>query len=246
MIGDGYILQVAHESQNALMVGLNNYLFARFQAVGRAQIPEEMVTAVMLSLLGWPAGDLLPEGFLEAHKDRIEVEAVALAKDERLCEVLSGAVYNMGYGHYVKAGGGRLVNRYVGFMRADRRKFGSTSDMDVWANLGSKLDQMDASILRSYRALQRFKLWRARDENPNERAYYSAISSFAKETEEQKTRIQREQTAAARPARNQQTKKSSKPGDGFPTDSQIKELWDAREDPAKLEEILRRRADEKT
>jgi hypothetical protein len=106
-----------------------------------------------------------------------------LKDDQQLCEVLSGAAYNVGYGYYVKAGGGRVVNRYIGFIRADNRaQRGTRSDWDLLRSMGEDLNRREPRILDAYYSLRSKGLWLPRPDSPNEREYYEAAIKFAKTT----------------------------------------------------------------
>ena len=147
--GDSYILQIAQETQNAIIVGFHDYLSRKLRhpALSASEI-ENMAYALLSSALDWPVNDILPAGFVESRLKRIEIETKSLSGDRHLCEILSAAAYNMGYGHYVMSGGGRLMNRYLGFMRLDRRARmgGDHSDWEALKKVALDLNDTDPKI----------------------------------------------------------------------------------------------------
>jgi hypothetical protein len=104
--------------------------------------------------------------FWEQCTRRIQFEAKMLVKNDRVCEILSGAAYNIGYGRYVAAGGGRLIS-------------------ELLAKMGKELSRLDPAILRPIHRLKELGLWRPRSDSPNELAYYQAVHSFAVENHAQ-------------------------------------------------------------
>lgn len=180
--GDSYILQIAQETQNALIVGFHGYLCRKLRHPALlAAETENMAYAVFSKALDWPMDDILSPRFVEPRLQRIESETKKLADDRQLCEILSAAAYNIGYGYYVMSGGGRLMNSYLGFMRIERRARmnGHKSDWEVFKQLAFKLNDKDPKILKMYHSLSQFGLWIPRPDSPNERQYYDSVNSFA-------------------------------------------------------------------
>jgi len=96
-------------------------------------------------------------------------------------ELLSGAAYNIGYGRYVAAGGGLVLNRYLGYLRSCNLPTKNASDWEANTALYAKLSKLSAGILRPIESLKRWSLWEPRPDNPNEEQYYQAICAFARQ-----------------------------------------------------------------
>lgn len=175
MIGDSHILQVGRRTQNELLVGLYSYLKPGFLRTEDEDYAGKLATAVSMALIGEPATEQERIDFQKQNGLRVQQEAMRLSKDEMLCELLSGAAYNIGYGRYVEAGGGRLLNRYLGFIRAEAQK---TRDFKLFLNMRNDLNRRNSAITRPLDALSSFQIWRSRPYNPNESAYYHAIQRF--------------------------------------------------------------------
>lgn len=147
MFGDDYILRIAQATREALAVGLYEHMRRKLSPKTPDPMAENLAYAVIQRVLGSKIESSLPAGFIGENEERIEREVHRLADDRRLREILSGAAYNMGYGYYIRTGGGRIVNRYIGFMRADSRaQRGTRSDWDLLRGMGEDLNRKEPRI----------------------------------------------------------------------------------------------------
>jgi len=126
-------------------------------------------------VLGRRPADSKVAEFGQQNQARIEREARNLNQDRDLCELLSGAAYNNGYGIYVASGGSRLFNRFLQFIREDR-KADSQSAVQKLEQLGG---QLPATSTEPIWRLRRIGLWIPRDYSPNELDHLKAIQAFA-------------------------------------------------------------------
>ena len=178
MFGDQHILRIGSATQRELVPALYLVLCSRFVTTDQEEYAGELAAAVSMFLLGNPATEPKHIAFREQNAARIKQEAQALSSDSALCEVLSGAAYNIGYGHYVHAGGSRLMNRFLGYIRLDR-SINSAADSTMLAEFATELNQKSPSILRFIQSLKALGLWHSRAENPNEVEQYQAVHSLA-------------------------------------------------------------------
>lgn len=175
MFGDRYILQIARATRDELVVGLYAYLTAKFENTEPEDFARMLAVTVAALVVDDPSDEPEFASFREENSDRVEKELSRLALRSEICELLSGAVYNIGYGRYVQAGGGRLINRYLGFIRADAQK---SNDRHLICKMRDDLDRLSPSIRQPISRLDRFLIWRSRPSNPDERSYYEAVKSF--------------------------------------------------------------------
>lgn len=174
-----YIAKVASATEQGIGLGL--YLYFALDIVKRE--PEEFA----YSLAGAATNYLLlrtannPEQieFGRQHKDRAQREALNLWRGADKCELLSGAVYNISYGRYVRAGGGVLFNHFLAFIKAES-KMGPLPYQ--------KLNAISPSILELILHLKQLRLWVPRGSNPNELAYFNAVKNFTENQRQIATR----------------------------------------------------------
>lgn len=178
MFGDSHVLNLAKTTQQEVSLALYALVCSRLIKSEEELFAGELAAAVAMFVLGNPATEPKHQLFREQNAARIEAEAKALSSDSQLCEILSGAAYNIGYGYYVASGGGRLMNRFLGFIRLEGNVNGA-SDSRLLFEMGSYLDRKDPAILRSIQSLKRLGIWRHRPYNPNEVEYYRAVHSLA-------------------------------------------------------------------
>jgi hypothetical protein len=179
MIGDKYLVQIAENTQKAIISGLYAYFYTRLLKTEEEAFAGELAAAIMLYLMGNPQKDKDAITFRENHIMRIQEEAKKLKDDAYMCEVLSAAAYNIGYGIYILSGGGRMMNRFLGYMRFEKR-IDSMEDSETFYKMGQELDRKDKGILQMIRVLKELGLWMYRPDNPNELEYYNSIVAFAK------------------------------------------------------------------
>jgi len=175
MFGDSYILKVATNTQNEMVVGLSAFFLNRFRAIEQENIAFGLAAGISMFVFGEPPKEG-QQKFRHEYANRIESEARALETNLSLREVMSGAAYNMGYGSYVESGGGRLMNKYLNFFRLESQ---TSPDVRLLASTESELDFRKKEILQPFRSLKALSLWIPRSYNPNELEYYRAVHSFA-------------------------------------------------------------------
>jgi len=161
-----YLIKVAESTDRNIWIGLSYYLYLHFRRTEENDFSSDLSIGVANLVLRHRAADSEVEQFASRNKDRIELEARNLNRDRTLCELLSGAAYNSGYGLYVASGGSRLFNRFLRFIREDRKN--STTDLA-------------ANVIEPIRNLQRLGLWIPREYTPNELDYLKAVQNFAQE-----------------------------------------------------------------
>jgi hypothetical protein len=142
----------------------------------------ELAAAAALFIWDDPPTDKRHIAFREENQKRIESEIrKPYLRTPVMQELLSGAAYNIGYGRYVAAGGGRILNKYLGYIRSDRLPSKSASDWKVNTALYGELSDLSTAILRPITSLKNWSMWRPRPNNPNEQEYYQAICAFARQ-----------------------------------------------------------------
>jgi hypothetical protein len=180
MFGDAHIIKVAEATDSNVSVAIYKHLLSRFSRVEQEEFAVALAAATAMWILGRDVPKPEHKQFRSAHIDRIEKEAASLQSEPRICEILSGAAYNMGYGHYVASGGGRINNRFLGFIRLERN-LATPSDAKLLADLRHELNQRSPDILITITSLEKIGLWRSRSHNPNEVDYLNAVRVFANE-----------------------------------------------------------------
>jgi hypothetical protein len=95
-----------------------------------------------------------------------------------LHELLSGAAYNIGYGRYITSGGGRLLNRYLGYMRMEN-SINNRFDAEQFTKMAVELESKHPHCLRAVASLKKLGIWLLRQYGPNELEYYRSVHAFA-------------------------------------------------------------------
>lgn len=182
MLGDGYIVQIGLETYKAATQGLYALVCRSLLETESEGFAGELAAGVALYVWGDPPTDERHIAFREQHHKEIENElSKPYFRTAAMRELLSGAAYNIGYGRYVAAGGGRFLNRYLGYVRSDSLPSKSASDWKANTALHAKLGELSPGILRPIESLKRLSIWIQRPNNPNEQQYYQAICSFARQ-----------------------------------------------------------------
>ena len=204
MLGDKYIRDLALRTQSEVNQILYSYYFSKLLPIwddasrssrwdedeffrgadvgdGKGSILGQLSAAIARYVLDQSFQDKNQRQFTESNLERIKHEAGKIAADERLCQVLSGAAYNIGYGNYVAGGGGRLINRFLGFIRLENNVNGQL-DQESLKKLVDALDKLGSYILRPIWRLKELGIWRPRSSNPNELSYYEAVHAVAIES----------------------------------------------------------------
>jgi hypothetical protein len=172
-----YMLNAAQGTEQGIGWGLYLWLTFRLEKTEEEDFACDLAGAITNYVLCRKPVSSRLEEFGKQNRSRIEAEAYALCGEHHLAELLSGAAYNICYGHYLRAGGGQLMNKFLGFIKADSRP-GVANPED--------LNKMSAQILELILQLKRLGLWRPRGENPNEVQYFNAVKGFM---EQQKARL---------------------------------------------------------
>jgi hypothetical protein len=170
-----YIIKVAEATDKNIWQGLCFYLYLSFVKTEGEDFASDLAIGTANLVLGRRPADSKVAEFGQQNQARIEREARNLNQDRDLCELLSGAAYNTGYGIYVASGGSRLFNRFLQFIREDR-KADSQSAFQKLEQLGG---QLPATSPEPIWRLRRLGLWIPRDYSPNELDHLKAIQAFA-------------------------------------------------------------------
>lgn len=183
MFGGNYITQIGEETYKAATHGLCALICRNLLETESEQFAGELASAAALLIWNDPPTDKRHIAFRQEHQKRIEGEIwKPYLRTPAMQELLSGAAYNIGYGRYVAAGGGRFLNKYLGYLRSDSLPSKNASDWSANTSLYAELARLSPGILRPVESLKRFSLWRPRPNNPNEQQYYQAICAFAQQT----------------------------------------------------------------
>lgn len=176
-----YITDIGEQTYKATSVGVYSLVCRHLLAKeSNREFTGELASAICLRLWDDPPTDKRHVEFKEQNLKRIEEEfREPYFRTSELQEILSRAAYNIGYGRYVASGGGRLLNKYLGYIRSDSILSKSASDWKANTGLYSDLTNLSLSILRPIQSLKHWSLWRPRPSNPNEQDYYQSVSAFA-------------------------------------------------------------------
>jgi hypothetical protein len=182
MFGGSYIAQIGEETYKAATQGLYALVCRNLQDTESEVFAGELAAAVALFIWGDPPTDKRHIAFRQEHQKRIEGEIwKPYLRTPAMQELLSGAAYNIGYGRYVAAGGGLVLNRYLGYLRSCNLPSKNASDWKANTALYAKLSDLSTGILRPIESLKSWSLWRPRPNNPNEQQYYQAICAYAQQ-----------------------------------------------------------------
>jgi hypothetical protein len=182
MFGGSYIVQIGEETYKAATQGLYGLICWNLLETEHEGFAGELAAAVALFIWDDPPTDKRHIAFRQEHQKRIESELwKPYLRTPAMQELLSGAAYNIGYGRYVAAGGGLVLNRYLGYLRSCNLPNKNASDWEANTALYAKLSKLSTGILRPIESLKRWSLWEPRPDNPNEQQYYQAICAFARQ-----------------------------------------------------------------
>ena len=182
MFGGSYIVQIGEETYKAATQGLYGLICWNLLETEHEGFAGELAAAVALFIWDDPPTDKRHIAFRQEHQKRIESELwKPYLRTPAMQELLSGAAYNIGYGRYVAAGGGLVLNRYLGYLRSCNLPAKNASDWEANTALYAKLSKLSTRILRPIESLKRWSLWEPRPDNPNEQQYYQAICAFARQ-----------------------------------------------------------------
>ena len=176
------ITQIGEETYKAATQGLYALVCRNLLETEPEGFAGELAAAVALFVWDDPPTDKRHIAFREEHQKRLETEmGKSYLHTPSMQEILSGAAYNIGYGRYVAAGGSRLFNKFLGYIRSDGIPNKSKSDWEVNTSLYKYLSDRSTAILRPITSLKRWSLWKPRSGNPNEQEYYRAVCAFAQQ-----------------------------------------------------------------
>ena len=182
MFGGSYIVQIGEETYKAATQGLYGLICWNLLETEHEGFAGELAAAVALFIWDDPPTDKRHIAFRQEHQKRIESELwKPYLRTPAMQELLSGAAYNIGYGRYVAAGGGLVLNRYLGYLRSCNLPAKNASDWEANTSLYAKLSKLSTRILLPIESLKRWSLWEPRPDNPNEQQYYQAICAFARQ-----------------------------------------------------------------
>ena len=182
MSGGDYIVQIGEETYKAATQGIYALALRNLLETESKEFAGELAAAVAMFIWDDPPTHRRHIAFREEYQNRIEGEIwKPYLRTSAMQEFLSGAAYNIGYGRYVAAGGGRLLNRYLGYLRSENLPSKNAYDWQANTALYAKLAGLSLGILRPIQSLKRWSLWRPRPNTPNEQQYYQAICAFARE-----------------------------------------------------------------
>lgn len=181
MFGDKYIVEIGSQTENVAKAALSIYLFGKYNVScepdgDRAGV--KLVAAIVNRVFGEQPSNEDRRQYAAENKSLIDTSARQLSGDESLCQLLSGAAYNTGYARYVRAGGSRGINSFLGYVRCIGR-----NEPDVQANLAEKIQALGSNILAPIKAMTELGIMRPLAHRPNEREYYDAIARFYERAE---------------------------------------------------------------
>jgi hypothetical protein len=178
VFGGDYIIKTAKATEDAIWQGLSYYLYLVFIQTDGDDFASDLAIACAAKIMCRRAATPEAEEFSDKNKVRVEREILRLNSDHDLCEILSGAAYNIGYGRYVALGGSTLFNRYLRFIRTDTKAHTNRSAATIRENteVSQTLNWSSIEIIRN---LQNFGLWIDRSSDPNELEYCKAAQTFA-------------------------------------------------------------------
>lgn len=164
-----YLIQVAEATDKNIWVGLCYYVYLALRKFESEKNSSDLSIGVANLVLRHKPANSEVEEFASHNGDRIRQEARNLIQDKALCELLSAAAYNNAYGIYVASGGSRLFNRFLQFIREDRKEAGT---------------DLLPIVAEPIYNLRRLGLWIRREHNPNELDYLKAVQSFAQQQDQ--------------------------------------------------------------
>jgi hypothetical protein len=170
-----YIIQVAQATEKSIWGGLCYYLHLYFKKTENEDVATDLAIGVANLVLRHTPADSSVEEFAKDNQVRIEDEARSLSRDRELCELLSGAAYNNAYGVYVALKGGLLRNRFLHFIR-EERKVNSYAAMQ---KLEAMARDLPSAVTEPIWNLRRLGLWIPREYSPDESDQLKAIQAFA-------------------------------------------------------------------
>lgn len=180
MIGDKYLIQIGQESYKAITTGIYLRVAKTLLNTEAESFALPLAAAVSLRIVGDTPSEPKHITFRKENLKRIEDELQKpYIRTPQVCEILSRAAYNIGYGRYVAAGGGRIMNHYLGYIRSDRRPNKLGTDLAAHLSIAAALSRLSGAILHPIEALQHFNMWIPRSNDPNEQEYYQSICAFA-------------------------------------------------------------------
>jgi hypothetical protein len=170
-----YLIKVAEATDKNIWVGLCYRLYLSFRQTESEDFASDLAVGTANLVLGRKPANLEVAEFGKQNESRIESEARSLRQERDLCELLSGAAYNSGYAIYLASGGSQLFNKFLRFVREDR-KANSDADIQKLEEFGRELPPTAAEPIWQ---LRRLGLWIPREHNPNELEHLKAIQAFA-------------------------------------------------------------------
>ncbi len=181
-----YLIKTAKDTENAIWSGLPIYLYRAFLGTETDQFASDLSLACVDFLKNSYFSKPETEAFAEQWDTRIRFELNGFGKsgavDNILREILSKAVYNIGYGVYVASGGGLFVNRYLRFIRVDAETDWHSAPSIRRLTEAIKALPDNAGGLIAH--LREFSLWIPRKSDPNEQEYYKAVQLFQAEQDQ--------------------------------------------------------------
>jgi hypothetical protein len=190
-----YVIRTAKATEDAIWQGLNFYLYLAIRPTEPEEFASDLAVTCSAAILGREPITDERASFRESNSVRIEREIRRLNSDHELCEVLSGAAYNIGYGRYVATGGGILVNRYRRFIQADRETRNNSYTPAI-RECTELIKKMSFAAIEPIQILKKWGLWVPRGPNPDEREYYQRVQSFVSQ---QNLLLKRSETSQGQP-----------------------------------------------
>jgi len=182
-MADDYICKIGIATENTAKLALFHFLWREYQRAGH---DEEFAGGLAGCVTDKVFGEELhggPKiGFAKHNGELIESHASEIAKNEGLCRILTGAVYNICYARYLNAGGKRTMfsNPFLAYIRAGRDLTSRTNrhiDIDMY----SEIVALGPHILAPMEAMRALKIFRTLPYSPNERAFYDAVCQFGRQ-----------------------------------------------------------------
>jgi hypothetical protein len=181
-LSNDYILKIGLATENEAKLGLFEFLKTQYlrQVDFDLDRAAGLAAGVTNKVFGEQPNDEANTAFARDNEKLIEAQAREIARDETLCQLLSGAAYNTCYARFLRAGGKRSMfsNTFLAYVRAGCNPT-NRLNRQIIVELGSEILTLNAHILDSMDAMQSLGILRTLPHSPNERLFYDAVHDFA-------------------------------------------------------------------
>lgn len=181
-MADDYICKIGTATENTAKLALFHHLWSEYQKRGHNQeFAGGLAGCVTDRIFGeQPKGEAKIE-FAQKNADLIESYAREVSRNEGLCQMLTGAAYNVCYARYLLAGGKRtpFTNPFLAYVRAGRDLTNRTN-REVEIQLYSEISGLGHTILAPIESMRALNIFRPLPYSPDERAFYDVVCRFGK------------------------------------------------------------------